>query len=725
LIDGIRAYHPDPDLALLEELRVYLAEDFRMGGTVEKTGVEVPGIVLDPIEVALILARMRLDIASIAAGLLVDRAIHRQLDLKMVERRFGRDVAFLTRRVTDISLASSQARTFQAEDLRKMVLAMAKDVRVILIRLAMCLQQLRVLVDQQESSPHAQYIAKRVLDIYAPIGHRLGIHWIKSALEDHAFHILNPTAFQEVSDYLEQRRQGGGDVVHTVVAFFEEKLKAYEIEGKVFGREKHAYSVWGKLSRKNLNLDELFDLIGYRIIVESKADCYRALGMIHSELVPIPGRFKDYVALPKSNGYQSLHTVVFGPFGNRIEIQIRTRQMHEVAESGVAAHWVYKGSGIESRQAGRTGYAWLKTLLEIHQSADDPRQFLENVRIDLFPDEIYIFTPRGEIVTLPRGSTPVDFAYAVHSAVGDHCQGCRINNRMVPLRTPLNTGDTVEILTHKNSHPNANWLQFVVTGKAKYRIARWMRDNQRLNLAALGRELLEREARKLGRGLEVNDETVGMALPSLGLERSEELFFQVGSNRLSAVQVLHRMFPELASRWTAGGRNAPVTVLKETEECAGPEQRGTFNLSGNLRDLAVKSARCCLPVPGDDVEGIIITGTGISLHRRDCPNLRQYKSQPERRIDSIDWPVSRHTYVARLILLTRRRQQAPAQITQAVNEAQSVIRKLSVRDRQRDPSQIVLDLEVTGLEQLTQVMQRLDKLEAVERVVRPPDDPMS
>ncbi|MEO5355079.1 MAG: HD domain-containing protein [Magnetococcus sp. XQGC-1] len=458
LVERIQGYYPGVDKSFLSRLHQHVEESVRHsghcpGGVAVVTDGERSralsvqgGVPFNLPEIAGILADLRLDPASIAAGLLLEGVVNHRLTLGDVRREFGEDVGFLVEGVAKISLLSSRAKAEpQAEELRKMILAMAQDIRVILVRLAICLQQVRGMA-AAKVVPQSR-LTREILEIYSPIAHRLGIYWIKNELEDLAFKLSQPEVYHSLCEQVAQYRQGGADEVRKMVEMLTRLLRKHNITGQVLGREKHIYSIHNKLQRKGGSLDALYDMVGYRIIVRKKADCYRVLGMIHGEFRPIPGRLKDYIALPKSNGYQSLHSVVFGPFGNRVEIQIRTEKMHQVAESGVAAHWSYKEGLHTKKHSGATGYDWLKRMLELHQNADDPKQFLDNVKIDLFPNEIYLFSPAGDIITLPVGATPVDFAYAVHSEVGDHCQGAKVNGRMVPLKTVLSTGDVVEIIT--------------------------------------------------------------------------------------------------------------------------------------------------------------------------------------------------------------------------------------------------------------------------------------
>ena len=732
LVERIQAYHPQANKAFLSHLYhrvsasslsyVKLSETDDQHASVNRSVAnsqkpinQANNIPLHPPEVATILVDLRMDTASIAAGLLLQGVTNQQISLAEVRKEFGEDVAFLIEGVTKISLLASRAKSEpQAEEFRKMILAMAQDIRVILVRLAICLQQMRV-VSQSELVPPPR-VSREIFEIYAPITHRLGIYWIKNELEDLAFKLSQPDEYDTLCQQVKSYRKGGKDAVRKMVALLSKLLKKYNISGQVLGREKHIYSIYSKLQRKGDTLDSLYDMVGYRIIVRKKADCYRVLGMIHGEFRPIPGRLKDYIALPKSNGYQSLHSVVFGPFGYRVEIQIRTAKMHRVAESGVAAHWSYKEGLHTKKHSAATGYEWLKRMLEIHQNADDPKQFLENVKFDLFPNEIYLFSPAGDIVTLPVGATPVDFAYGVHSEIGDHCQGAKVNGRIVALKSQLTTGDVVEIITNRNQHPSLDWLRFVVTSQARYRINRWEKQRNRSRSIALGRELLGREILKTGHGLSLNEKLLQQATKQMELSSIDELLYRLGSSMLTPVQILHQLFPDLAhgERTTMGKSRLATSVIK-SEETPPP----ALHLDGLLAEMAVVAARCCSPVPGDVIVGIVTTGKGITLHSRGCPNLDSLKDAPERWINTVDWPEESHRhYIARLRVRAKNHRSTPVQISQVIAGAKSCIIKMQLQERDRDPYLLLLDIEVTGTNTLNQMMLTLRSLPSVVVVER-------
>lgn len=711
LVNRIQGYHSGADQTLLERLHRFLSD---FPSAVIFDADKITKIPYQPFVIAGILADLRLDVASIAAGVLVDAVAADWITIPQIREEFGEDVAFLVERVSRISLLPSRPKnTHQVEEFRKMILSMAKDIRVILVRLAICLWRMRHYVSlAPQEAPISRQSIQDIVEIQAPLAHRLGIYWIKNELEDLAFQLLDYEAYSALKKEVQKRRKGGADIVQQVVALLKKHLRRHRIVGQVLGREKHYWSIHTKLLEKNIHLDEMYDLIGYRIIVKKKSDCYRVLGMIHGEFPPVPGRFKDYIALPKSNGYQSLHTVVIGPFGDRIEIQIRNERMHQVAESGVAAHWTYKEHGLESKKyAGATGYDWLRRMLDNHKNEDDVGKFVENVKIDLFPDEIYLFTPVGDVITLPVGATPVDFAYAVHSEIGDHCQGAKVNGRMMPLHTVLNTGDQVVILTSKTQRPNGSWLRFVVTSRAKYRINRWIKTQERERDIVSGRGLLEREVRKYGHGVVLGEKTLRRAMELFGLPNEQELLVHIARGKLGPLQVALALFPPLPERIKGIG--------DEREE--SEDNRGSVvpKLKSLPSQMAVRAARCCGPVPGDMIVGIITTGRGIVIHAMGCPNLAPMVAQPDRWLDDLVWPAELgQRYKTRLRVMAQNRREIISLITHAVNSAKGSVATVHVWDRERDPCVLILLVEVAGVEELELVMQNIRGLKEVFGVER-------
>ncbi len=726
LIRRLLSYCPDADQELLDHLAVFVKDT---GSSPACLGV------------ADTVVRLRLDEVSIVAACVALEPPESVVRIS-ADRLPGRDVPAIVEGVRRIDHVLSRAKArLQTEDIRRMVLAIARDIRILLVQLALVLQRLRDLsrLAPADARADSSRLASEALDVYAPIAHRLGIYWIKNELEDLAFQISRPDTYRWVQQECAARIVGGSDGVHQVVVLLKKKLRKYGIEGSVYGREKHLYSVWGKLQRKGVTMDDLYDLVAYRILVKRKSDCYRVLGMLHNEFRPIPGRFKDYIALPKSNGYQSLHTVVFSPFGNRIEVQVRTEKMHAVAESGVAAHWSYKSRDAHGdptaagNPTGSGGYAWLQQMLTMHQQVDDPGQFLENIKLDLFPDEIYLFTPAGDIITLPSNATPVDFAYAIHSQVGDCCQGCKVNGRMTPLRTPLKTGDSVEIITGKHPKPNPSWLAFVVTSKARYRIARWQKIQQRDESVAIGRTLLEREIRKScmtrgpgNHGLLLSEKSLQRAAQELQIADVDDLLFQVGVARLSPLSVVYRMFPELQRPEKSASRpRIPGPDRRYDPEQATPPAEDLMAFSGSEpthtlpSHVAVRMARCCGPVPGDAIVGIITTGHGITLHTASCPNLASFSHESDRWMRGLGWSKEwRQPYTTRLRVTASNHPGLLTQIGQALVDARAPVRSTQVRDRQKDPCTVLLEIDVQSRAHLDAAIATVRALPAVRDVDR-------
>jgi len=494
ILEKIRAFNSDADLDTVRKAYVFSAKVHQ--GQVRLSGEPY---LTHPMEVAYILVQLKMDVPTIVAGLLHDTLEDTLTTIEELHTVFGKEVAGLVDGITKIGKITFQTREErQAENFRKMLLAMARDIRVILVKLADRLHNMRTLHFQPEA--RQRKIAQETLDIYAPLANRLGISWIKGELEDLAFRYLQPEIFYDLVAKVAKRKKEREQYIEEVKNQIRNKLQEHDIEGEVSGRSKHLYSISLKMERQGIDFDQVYDLIAFRIIVESVRECYAVLGMIHATWKPIPGRFKDYIAMPKANLYQSLHTTVIGPYGERVEVQIRTDEMHRIAEEGIAAHWKYKEgkapNGVGSRDDNR--FRWLRQLLEWQQELKDSREFMDTVKVDLFPEEVYVFTPKGEVKELPRGATPIDFAYAIHTDVGQRCVGGKVNGKLVPLRTELNNGDIVEVLTSPNQTPSKDWLKWVRTSKARNKIRHWIKSEQRERSIAIGRELLEKELRKYG-----------------------------------------------------------------------------------------------------------------------------------------------------------------------------------------------------------------------------------
>ena len=627
LVDRVKSYQPTADTELL--LKAYHYGEVAHKGQMRKSG---DPYFSHPVSVAGIITDLKLDSASVCAGLLHDVVEDTLATNTDIEREFGQEVAFLVDGVTKLSkinFTSKEDR--QAENFRKMLVAMARDIRVLLVKLCDRLDNMRTL---EHMKPEAQdRIARETMEIYAPLANRLGIARFKSELEDLSFRYAEPQAYQQLEERVAKTKAERDAYIAEVVKLLASKLAEQGFASEVSGRAKHLYSIWRKMQSQQSDYDQVYDVIAFRTVVETVADCYATLGVIHSQWTPVPGRFKDYVALPKPNMYQSLHTTVIGPGSERIEIQIRTREMNRVAEQGIAAHWKYKernSGGLDPKDAQRFG--WLRQLLEFQKDLKDPGEFLESVKVDLFQDEVYVFTPKGEVRVFPRGSTPVDFAYAIHTQVGEHCSGARVNGSIVPLRYKLRNGDLVEVMTSPTQQPSKDWLDFVVTGRARSKIRAVLRTEQRDKSAKLGRELLEKEMHQsklsLAKLLKQTPE-LRKVCDQFGASTAEELFVNIGYGKVRPTQVVEFLAPKEAE--------APASIKEGRIESIVRKVTGKDNqgiVLNGIDDVLVRYTKCCNPLPGDEIVGFITRGRGVTVHRRNCP--KAFDADPERRVE-IQW----------------------------------------------------------------------------------------
>lgn len=623
IVDQVLSYHPEADVSLIEKAYVYSAKVH--AGQVRLSGEPY---LMHPLEVAGILAQMKLDVFSIASGLLHDTLEDTKTKLDDLIRLFGEEVAQIVDGVTKIGrfeYGSYEER--QAENMRKMILAMATDIRVVLIKLADRLHNMRTL--NYQAVGKQRLIAQETLDIYAALAGRLGIDWIKTELEDLAFSYLEPDMYEEIVSGLKRNEEERERYIKEVKGIIQGKLAEYDLQGNVGGRPKHIYSIYKKMMAQNLDLEHIYDIIAFRIILNSIRECYEALGVIHSSWKPIPGRFKDYIGMPKANMYQSLHTTVIGPYGERVEIQIRTEDMHRIANEGIAAHWVYK----EDRSVAESDskrFSWLRQLLEWQQDLKDPREFLETVRVDLFPDDVYVFTPNGDVKAFPRGSTPIDFAYSIHTEVGQQCTGAKVNGKLVPLKYELRNGDIVEIITSAKHVPSKDWLKIVKTSRARTRIRHWIKTEEREGSIALGREICEREFRKHGLNFAkyLNSEELLQVTKSFSLQKVDDLLASIGYGKISALQAIGKLTSLLEP-----AEKPDELLVERPEPKERPIHRGGVRVKG-VDDILVRFAKCCNPLPGEPIAGYITRGRGVSVHRSECPSL--LSSGFERRIE-VEW----------------------------------------------------------------------------------------
>jgi GTP pyrophosphokinase len=626
ILDKVKSYHAGADADLINRAYVYSAQKHE--GQLRKSG---DPYFIHPVSVAGIIADMRLDTASVCAALLHDVVEDTETTPADIETNFGPEVAFLVEGVTKLGRINFACKEDQqAESFRKLLVAMARDIRVLLVKLADRLDNMRTL---EHMSPDAQErIARETIEIYAPLAARLGIQWLKSELEDLSFRYLHPESHEELSKKVKKASRDSERYITDVSRRLQTMLIERGFSCEVQGRMKHMYSIWRKMRRQKIEFDEVYDHIAFRVLVENVADCYAALGVVHSQWTPIPGRFKDFIALPKPNLYQSLHTTVIGPGHRRIEVQIRTNEMHATAEYGIAAHWQYKQQtgGLDAKDMAR--FAWLRQLMEFQQEVDDPAEFFESVKVDLFTDEVYVFTPKGDVKTFPRNATPLDFAYSVHSEVGHHCVGARVNGAMVPLRHVLHNGDVVEILTSENQHPNKDWLEFVVSGRARSRIRGFLRSQERERSIKLGKELLEKEMHRqslsLGKFLKTGD--VNRVLEHFKLQPIESLYAQVGYGKLSASEIVEVIAP--ATDTDARESMRPSFIERTVRKVTGKSD-AAISIEG-VDNVLVRFAKCCTPLPGDPITGWITRGRGVTIHRRGC--VKAMTLDPQRRID-VEW----------------------------------------------------------------------------------------
>ena len=648
-----------------------------------------------PVAVAQDLAEMGLDAQAIAAAILHDVVEDTDASLAEIEEQFGTEVALLVDGVSKLDQIQFHSRAeAQAESFRKMMLAMIEDIRVILVKLADRLHNMQTL-DSMPAEKKAR-IARETLDIYAPIANRLGINRFKVALEDLGFRYLYPMRYRVLDKALRRSKGSQRQMVKKITEELEKTLAGEGIEGSVIGREKHLYSIYKKMSEKKRLLSDVVDVFGFRIIVDNVNDCYTVLGLVHGLYKPMPGRFKDYIAIPRLNGYQSLHTTLFGPKGQPLEVQIRTAEMDRVAESGVAAHWQYKAEDKSSATPQRRAREWLSNLVEIQESGTS-EEFLESVKVDLFPDKIYVFTPKGEIMPLPKGSTTVDFAYAVHTDVGNRCVAAKIDRNLVPLRTQLQNSQTVEIVTARGAKPNPNWVSFVVTAKARSAIRHYMKNMRTSESADLGKRLLDRSLKDLDSSLrKVGKVRMHAALEELELKNTAQLFAQIG----------------------LGERLAPLTARYLVGVNAeGADKEASLVIAGT-EGMVVSYGKCCYPIPGDDVMGYLSAGRGVVIHRNTCGNLINFRKQPEKWIN-VSWEdqIGRE-FSSQVQVDTVNKTGVLAEVAATIADSDSNIEQVSVIDRQEDCTVLTFLLQVKDRTHLARIMRNVRKMNTVIRVAR-------
>jgi len=706
---------PQDDLSIVKK-----AYDYSLKHHDGQTRASGEPYLVHPLEVALVLAEMKMDPVAIAAGLLHDSVEDTSVTIDDIRKEFGEQVAHIVEGVTKISKIDFATREEQqAENLRKMMLAMVDDIRVVLIKLADRLHNMRTL--EHLPPERQQKIAEETLEIYAPIAHRLGMGKIRGELEDLGFRFLDPLGYEQVEKAVNARRKQGEVFLAKMQAIISDKLKEAGIQARVDSRIKRIYSIHKKLQRQRISVDQVYDLYAMRVVTRSLQDCYAVLGIIHNLWRPVPGRIKDFIAMPRPNFYQSLHTSVITEDGTPFEIQIRTEEMHKMAEEGIAAHWKYKDGPVSAQDEQRL--AWLRQVVEWQRDVSDPNEFLSTLKVDLYPEEVYTFTPKGKVVVLPRDATPIDFAYTIHTEVGHTCTGAKVNGRMVPLRYKLHSGDIVEILTQPGHKPSRDWLGLVKSSRSRNKIKHWLNVHQRERAIEIGRKLIEKEARKYRIALkEIKDEDLLRVASGYGLGKGEDLMSGIGYGKYSARQVLARLLPAGATPSIAGDieseglTSQPGGITSVVRRVFGDHNAITVRGQG---DMLVYRARCCNPIRGENIVGYITRGKGVAVHSVNCPNVTNLLYEPERKID-VEWARDDSTptaYPVKLTVFCDDRFGMLKNITGVIGDAKSNIRNIAAHTANSQASvEVVLD--ISDLKHLEQIIVGLRKIPGVHEVQR-------
>ncbi|HNQ18896.1 MAG TPA: bifunctional (p)ppGpp synthetase/guanosine-3',5'-bis(diphosphate) 3'-pyrophosphohydrolase [Smithellaceae bacterium] len=704
ILDKTQSYLNPEELEMIKKAYVYSA-------TVHQGQVRLSGepYLTHPMEVAGILADMKMDAATIISGLLHDTVEDTLSTVEQIENEFGKDVAFLVSGLTKLSLISFRSQEErQAENFRKMILAMSSDIRILLVRLADRIHNMRTL--QYQPPEKRIYIARETIDVYAPLANRLGINWMRTELEDLAFQYLLPDAYNELSVRVAKSKEARHRYTEEVKKMISSELQKYNIKGEVEGRAKHLYGIYKKMHEQHIDFDEVYDLIAFRVILDDEKEkgCYETLSVVHSLWKPVPGRFKDYIAMPKANNYQSLHTTVIGPYGERVEIQIRTKAMHEWAEKGIAAHWRYK-EGRAYKDEEENQIKKLREILEIQQEIKNPKEFMSDLRLALFPEEVYVFTPHGDVKSFPKGATPIDFAYSIHTDIGNQCIGAKVNRNIVPLKYKLQNGDRVEIITQAGHHPSKDWLKYVVTTRAISKIRNWINAEEKRNSIALGRDLLEKEFKKqnLKLGNYVKSDEIRKVFSEYSVNSLDDLLSQVGFGRISARQIVNHFLD----------KEALIDVEKnkewERKKTIAPPSLGV-SLTG-IDNVMVKFAKCCNPIPGDEIAGYVSRGRGITVHTRSCPHLKKLDKE---RIVDVQWNLSqKNAYPVHVKVVCD-------DSKGVLTEVSSVISSFDVNISYAEVETINMIatcnfvIDVNDLHQLNQVVAAIRQLKFVKSVMR-------
>ena len=698
LIKKIHSYNPDAD-----DKPIIAAYEYAKKKHEGQTRSSGEPYYTHPMEVAALLADLRMDATTIITAILHDTLEDTDATYDEVSKKFGKTVAELVNGVSKLTRIESQTvEGKQAENFRKLLLAMSEDIRVLLVKLADRLHNMRT-IEGISKPEKRRRIALETLEIYAPLAERVGVHQIKEELEDLAFAQLNPEARESITNRLSFLRQEGFTVVDTIIDELQKQLKDAGIEAEITGREKTRYSIWKKMQRKNVAFEQLSDIMAFRIVVDDIGDCYNVLGIIHNKYPSVPGRFKDYISTPKPNGYRSIHTTVMGPSRQRIEIQIRTRAMHAEADLGVAAHWAYKDGSAPSTMDVKK-YRWLRELLEILEQEQKPEDFWENTKLELFQDKVFAFTPKGDLIELPNGATPIDFAYGIHSDVGDKCVGAKINGRIAPLNSKLANGDQVEIITSKTQSPSPTWERFVVTGKARSHIRKFIRAQQKSEYATLGKAMLQKVFRQ--EGYDFTEKAVTGVLQQLKAEDNDDVYAKIGSGLIPARDVFKAIFPGHKTQIV----KRPSTDMDAAVMVKSPDGRDApMPIKGLIAGMAVHFARCCHPLPGDRIVGIVTTGKGVTIHTIDCDTLESFADTPERWLD-VSWGEGTDTpeaHVGRIHVVIQNEAGSLGTLSTVIAKSGGNITNLKITSRSTDFWEMLLDIYVSDIKHLNNVIAAL------------------
>jgi len=702
LLDRVKSYNAEADLNIVRKAYEFSAKVHE--GQRRRSGEPY---LQHPIAVAGVLTFLRTDVTAIVAALLHDTLEDTVATPEELESEFGKDVVHLVDGVTKIGKITFKSHEEkQAENFRKMLLSMADDIRVVLIKLADRLHNMRTLEHLGQAKRHA--IAEETLEIYAPLANRLGIGWIKNELEDLCLKHLKPDVYEVLRTRVAKRDEDRQQYIQEVIELVTKALQEHGLPGQVYGRPKHLYGIYQKMNKQSISFEEVYDLTALRIVTDTKMNCYALVGVIHSLWRPVPGRFKDYIAIPKSNLYQSIHTTVVGPKGEHVEFQIRTEEMHRVAECGIAAHWKYKEQGRVTDRDSKT-FGWLHQFVEWHRDLPDNRQFMDSVKLDLFHDVVYVFTPKGIVKELPRGSTPVDFAYAIHTEVGDHCVGAKVNGKIVPLKHQVESGDTIEILTSPTQTPHKDWLKFVRTSRAKTKIKHWIKIEEQKRSLEIGRRLLESEFRRHGMAPAqmLKSSELAAAARQAGYDTTDELIASVGFGHLPTANVMEKLTASSASL-VPEKRATPST----RKAVAGKSDDKGVKVKG-ARDVLMQLSRCCNPVPGDRILGYITRGRGLTIHAVDCPNLEALDYDRERLVE-VEWDsATPSTHAVKISVMAVDKTGVLANVSSAIAECRANISRAEIATREDRKAVLDFIVEISGTDHLDQVLKAIERVDGV------------